>query len=92
MNVVFKLGLLNVMASHEPDYGYFWSSTSAYFGENQPEYYYAWYVAFGTATNDAGTDFHGAGAARFDTKYEGGPLGEGGERYYNYVRLVREIQ
>ena len=26
---------------------------------------------------------------RFDTKVEDGPLGEGGERYYNYVRLVR---
>lgn len=77
---------------YEPDYPYFWSSTSAYFGENQPKYYYAWYVAFGTATNDAGTDFHGAGAARFDTKYEGGPLGEGGERYYNYVRLVRDVE
>jgi len=27
---------------------------------------------------------------RFDTKYDGGPLGEGGERFYNYVRLVRD--
>lgn len=26
---------------------------------------------------------------RFDIKVEGGPAGEGGERYYNYVRLVR---
>ena len=34
---------------------------------------------------------HGAGAVRFDTKVEGGPLGEGGERYYNYVRLVRDL-
>ena len=38
-----------------------------------------------------GNDTHGAGAVRFDTKVEGGPLGEGGERYYNYVRLVRDI-
>ena len=26
---------------------------------------------------------------RFDTKDEDGPAGEGGERYYNYVMLVR---
>ncbi len=72
------------------DYGYFWSSTSAYFGGDSPEYYYAWYVAFGTAVDGNGDDFHGAGAVRFDTKAEDGPLGEGGERYYNYVRLVRD--
>ena len=76
--------------NYDPDYGYFWSSTSAYFGGDSLEYFYAWYVAFGTATDDEGTDFHGAGGMRFDTKYEGGNLGEGGERYYNYVRLVRD--
>jgi len=27
---------------------------------------------------------------RFDTKVEGGPLGEGGERYFDYVRCVRD--
>jgi len=75
--------------NYDTDYGYFWSSTSAYFGTNSPEYYYAWYVAFGTAGDDDGNDMHGAGAVRFDTKSEGGPLGEDGERYYNYVRLVR---
>lgn len=37
-----------------------------------------------------GQDAHGAGAVRFDTKVEGGPLGEGGERYFNYVRCVRD--
>lgn len=76
---------------YDPDYGYFWSSTSAYFGGDSPEYYYAWYVAFGSAIGQDGADFHGAGAVRFDTKYEGGALGEGGERYYNYVRLVRDV-
>ena len=75
---------------YDSDYGYFWSSTSAYFGVDSPEYYYAWYVAFGSAVGQDGADFHGAGAVRFDTKYEGGALGEGGERYYNYVRLVRD--
>lgn len=70
------------------DYGYYWTGTSAQFTSGDP-YYYAWYVAFGTAVNDEGIDSHGAGGVRFDTKYEGGPLGEGGERYYNYVRLVR---
>jgi len=75
----------------EDDYPYYWNSTSANFTSGEP-YYYAWYVAFGTAVNNEGLDYHGAGAVRFDTKYEGGPLGEGGERYYNYVRLVRDIE
>ena len=43
------------------------------------------------AVNGEGEDFHGAGGVRFDTKVEGGPLGEGGERYYNMVRLVRDM-
>ena len=43
------------------------------------------------AVNAEGQDFHGAGAVRFDTKVEDGPAGEGGERYYNYVRLVRNV-
>lgn len=73
------------------DYGYFWTSTSANFTSGEP-YYYAWYVAFGMAVDGNGDDYHGAGGVRFDTKYEGGPLGEGGERYYNYVRLVRDIE
>lgn len=73
------------------DYGYYWSSTSAHFQAGTP-YYYAWYVAFGQAVNGDGLDFHGAGAVRYDTKYEGGNLGEGGERYYNYVRLVRDAK
>ena len=71
------------------DYGYYWTGTSANFTSGEP-YYYAWYVAFGMAVDDSGEDFHGAGAVRFDTKKEGGPLGEGGERYYNFVRLVRD--
>ena len=77
---------------YETDYGYVWSSTNAYFGGNSLEYYYAWYVAFGTAPDDDGEDLHGAGAVRFDTKYEGGEAAEGGERYYNYVRLVRDVE
>ena len=72
------------------DYAYYWTSTSALFTSGQP-YYYAWYVAFGRAVDGGGNDFHGAGAVRFDTKEEGGPNGEGGERYYNYVRLVRNV-
>ncbi|MBI9059755.1 MAG: DUF1566 domain-containing protein [Labilibaculum sp.] len=71
------------------DYGYYWTGTSANFTSGKP-FYYAWYVAFGMAVNGEGEDFHGAGGVRFDTKYEGGPLGEGGERYYNYVRMVRD--
>ncbi|WFB34542.1 DUF1566 domain-containing protein [Kiritimatiellota bacterium B12222] len=71
------------------DYGYYWSSTSAQFSSRNPGYFYAWYVAFGRAVNSQGEDTHGAGAVRFDTKIKDGPNGEGGERYANYVRLVR---
>jgi hypothetical protein len=80
-----------VTSNTENDYGYFWSSTSAYFNESAPDYYYGWYVAFGTAVNDDGDDYHGAGAVRFDTKAVDGPAAEEAERYYNYVRLVRDI-
>lgn len=73
------------------DYPYYWSSTSAYFSTSIPGYYYGWYVAMGRAVNDAGEDFHGAGAVRFDTKYEGGPASEDAERYYNYVLIVRDV-
>jgi len=52
---------------------------------------YAGYVAFGTAVNGEGDDLHGAGGLRFVIKYEGGALGEGGERYDNCVRLVRDL-
>jgi len=72
------------------DYPYYWTSTSARFQKGKP-YYYAWYVSFGRAVNNEGLDFHGAGAVRFDTKHENGPASEGGERYYNYVRLVRNV-
>ncbi|MFI3268005.1 MAG: DUF1566 domain-containing protein [Rikenellaceae bacterium] len=75
----------------DKDYPYFWTSTSALFQKGRP-YYYAWYVAFGRAVSPTGIDSHGAGAVRFDTKYEGGPSGEDGARFYNYVRLVRNIK
>ena len=74
----------------DSDYGYYWTGTSANFTSGEP-YYYAWYVAFGRAVNGEGVDFHGAGAVRFDTKTEDGPDGEGGERYTNFVRLVRTV-
>ena len=74
----------------DDDYGYYWTGTSANFTSGDP-YYYAWYIALGRAVNGEGLDYHGAGAVRFDTKYEGGPLGEGGERYYNFVFLVRDL-
>ena len=73
------------------DYAYYWTSTSANFTKGRP-YYYAWYVSLGRAVNDEGEDFHGAGAVRFDTKDIDGPAGEDAERYYNYVRLVRDVQ
>jgi hypothetical protein len=70
------------------DYPYYWSSTSARF-QSGGDFYYAWYVAAGRAVDGEGNDSHGAGAVRFDVKVEGGPAGEGDERVYNYVRLVR---
>ena len=70
---------------------YFWTSTSAYFGPQDPSYHYAWYVAFGYAVDGGGNDTHGAGAVRFDTKTAGGPAAEEPERIYNYVRLVRDV-
>jgi hypothetical protein len=71
------------------DYGYYWTGTSAHFTSGEA-YYYAWYVAFGTAVNGEGKDLHGAGAVRFDAKYDGGATVEGDEeRCYNFVRLVR---
>lgn len=73
------------------DYPYFWTSTSNPYIDPKDThgYWYAWYVAFGYAVGHDGKDVHGAGAVRFDTKVQGGPSGVDGERYYNYVRLVR---
>lgn len=75
--------------AYDPDYGYFWTSTSAYQNARNPGYYYAWYVAFGTAPGPDGNDTHGAGAVRFAGKAEGGPDGEDAATIFNYVRLVR---
>ena len=73
------------------DYPYFWTSTTNPYIDKKDEngYWYAWYVAFGYAVDHDGEDIHGAGAVRFDTKVEGSADGPDGERYYNYVRLVR---
>ncbi|MFR9650647.1 MAG: DUF1566 domain-containing protein [Rikenellaceae bacterium] len=76
----------------DDDYGYYWTSTSACFTKGRP-FYFAWYVAFGRAVNNNGSDFHGAGAVRFDSKADNGVAVEGGEeRYFNFVRLVRKIE
>ena len=74
------------------DYPYVWTSTSNPYIDPNDEYgyWYAWYVAFGYAVDTNGNDIHGAGAVRFDTKSEDGASGPDGERYYNYVRLVRD--
>ncbi|MFA9378261.1 MAG: DUF1566 domain-containing protein [Lachnotalea sp.] len=75
------------------DYPYFWSSTSNPYIDPRDTavegYEFAWYVAFGYAVDHEGNDMHGAGSVRFDTKSEDGADGIDGERYYNYVRLVR---
>ncbi|MGH4038770.1 MAG: DUF1566 domain-containing protein [Sphaerochaeta sp.] len=71
-----------------PNY-YFWTSTSAYFGGNNTEYGYAWYVAFGFSVGQE-EDSHGAGAVRFSPKYVGSPFeGEGGDNITNSVRACR---
>lgn len=80
-----------VNEAEDDDYGYYWTNTSACFTKGRP-FYFAWYVAFGRAVNNQGADFHGAGAVRFDSKSDNGIAVEGGEeRYYNFVRLVRDI-
>ncbi|MFI3322703.1 MAG: DUF1566 domain-containing protein [Rikenellaceae bacterium] len=74
----------------DDDFGYYWTGTSACFTKGKP-FYFAWYVAFGRAVNNNGADFHGAGAVRFDSKADNNIAVEGGEeRYYNFVRLVRD--
>lgn len=70
------------------DYPYYWTSTSAMSMANG-SYLFAWYVAFGQAEDGNGENLHGAGAVRFDKKIAG--TGEGEERVFNYVRLVRDI-
>ncbi len=76
----------------DEDFGYYWTSTSACFTKGKP-FYFAWYVAFGRAVNNAGQDYHGAGAVRFDLKSDNDIKMEGDEeRCYNFVRLVRKIQ
>ncbi len=65
-----------------PNY-YYWTSTSAYFSEHEPDYNSAWYVAFGYTS-------HGAGAVRFSPKYEeSAASSEGEDNIFNSVRLVR---
>lgn len=74
------------------DYPYMWSGTTNPYIDSKDanhDYCYAWYVAFGYAVNTQGQDEHGAGAVRFDTKYEDGDEGIDAPRYFNYVRLVR---
>ncbi|TCS43311.1 DUF1566 domain-containing protein [Reinekea marinisedimentorum] len=88
------------------DYGYYWSSTSTRYGTNDADlndntedndgyrdtdYAFAWYAAVGSAVNDNGEDYHGAGAIRYDVKDEdSGAVGEDAERIFNFVRLVRD--
>ena len=76
--------------NYQPDYGYYWTSTSTVGEPPDPGHYWAWYVAIGIAVNDLGLDSHGAGAVRFDTKVEGGPAAEDSERIYNFVLCVRD--
>ena len=72
------------------DYGYYWTSTT-HVGHNDDNYA-AWYVAFGMAVGKDGLESHGAGAVRFDQKYDGRPDTEDEDasaRINNFVRCVR---
>jgi hypothetical protein len=89
----FKLTKLE----ENPNY-YFWTSTSAYFSKMEPEYSYAWYVAFGYAVSNDGKDIHGAGAVRFapkskDIKLSGmQAMAKGEYTTLNSVLLVRNAK
>ncbi|MEI6697260.1 MAG: DUF1566 domain-containing protein, partial [Bacteroidota bacterium] len=88
INALFSCtGILN--DGGKADYPYYWTSTSA-IPQPNGTYSNAWYVAFGQAEDGKGENLHGAGAVRFDKKTVG--TGEGEERVFNYVRLVRNIQ
>ncbi len=89
-STLFNLtGIINEAGN--ADYPFYWTNTSNPYIDPKDEdgYWYAWYVAAGYAVDMDGNDTHGAGAVRFDTKSEDGADGPDGERYYNYVRLVR---
>lgn len=76
---------------YNPDYGYFWTGTSGYYSPEDTTHSVAWYVAFGTAVDGGGEDMHGAGGIRYDYKSEDSPTIPGDpERFYNFVRCVRE--
>ncbi|OOB78336.1 MAG: hypothetical protein BEN18_07620 [Epulopiscium sp. Nuni2H_MBin001] len=76
----------------ENEFYYYWTSTSAYFSPQDPTEYFAWYVAFGYAVDNAGNDSHGAGGVRFSQKHlESEAEGEGGDNILNSVRLVRTV-
>ncbi|MEI7552145.1 MAG: DUF1566 domain-containing protein [Verrucomicrobiota bacterium] len=72
------------------DYPWYWTSTTNPGLPGATTYDTAWYVAFGRAVGSDGKDLHGAGAVRFDGKVVGSLGGQ--ERYYNYVRLVRDAK
>lgn len=75
----------NCTVSKENENFYYWTSTSAYFSIQDPDYDSAWYVAFGYTS-------HGAGAVRFSPKYtESTASSEGEDNILNSVRLVRNV-
>jgi hypothetical protein len=63
------------------DYPFFWTSTSAFFGQNSPKYKSAWYVAFGYGVGRSGKDLHGAGSVRFISKNENAEQEEEGGQH-----------
>lgn len=87
MHPMFSVSNITNLAGNM-DYPHYWTSTSARF-KADTNFYYAWYIAAGRAVGKVGHDSHGAGAVRFDTKSEDGPVGEDDGRYFNYVMLVR---
>ncbi|WP_372746937.1 DUF1566 domain-containing protein [Lutibacter sp.] len=61
------------------DYPFYWTSTSAIFGQDNPAYTNAWYVAFGYGVGQSGNDLHGAGSVRFLPKKENAAQEEEGK-------------
>lgn len=89
--------LTNVGSASDPDYGFYWSSTTHVEGNTGD---YAAYMSFGTAwgyMNGEWTDVHGAGAQRSDPKVDDGTypayFGPQGDLLSidNYVLIAREV-
>lgn len=82
-------GLAAGTTNYDPDYGYFWSSTRAQFNPMPP--LLLWLVCsvrYGRRSRQRRPAWRRRRPVRHQVRR--GALGEGGERYYNFVRCVRD--